>query len=208
MILKGPWGGGDDDEGQEPELVDESELPPVDERPRGPAGGYVQPQPQLEQLWGRLDAAMRYARMATSRVAAMAPPESDGTIKELLETYNVIQGNVAQLSSRLKNSGSNTGPGPSMVDVDADLQQVEKQVQSYVDASETLIARTVGPQNANVPQSRSTVLAQGGTMKFNPLWIALGVGAALTGVAIWQARKTDSSLRGAPPVKKIKRKRH
>jgi tryptophan-rich sensory protein len=51
------------------------------------------------------------------------------------------------------------------------------------------------------------VLAQAPARAFNPLWIALAVGVALTGVAVWQARKTDKELKRAAPKAPVRRAR-
>lgn len=161
------------------------------------AAGESPPGPGATQDIGNaLRIAWEYTRTAAGRLTELLPPGAipKERLDGLLATYTTISSNLSDIKTRLDAGLDQQGPDKGL-DVQRDFDEVQKQVQGFVQAVESTLNEAGIPTPAQVPGSsgvQGVVRLQGdGTpSKVNwPLVGALAAAVGLAGIAFWQMRK-------------------
>ena len=144
-----------------------------------------------------LQTAWEYTRVAAGRLTELPPPGSipKERLDGLLDTYSVILTNLNDVKARLDAGLDQQGPDKGL-DVQRDFDEVQKQVQGFVQAVERTLNDAGIPTPAQVPGSSGVQgvvrlgQTESGGMKVNwPLVGALAAAVGLAGIAFWQMRK-------------------
>jgi len=174
----------------------------VIEMPKKPAAaGASPPGPGATADIGHaLQVAWEYTRTAAGRLTELLPPGAieKSRLDGLLSTYSTISGNLNDSKARLNAGLDQQGPDKGL-DVQRDFDEVQKQVQGFVQAVESTLNEVGIPTPREVPGSsgvQGVVRLQGAGTAFKVNWPLVGALAAavgLAGIAFWQMRKAQKS---------------
>lgn len=165
-----------------------------DDEQQPAAAGAAQPAlPPPEALDARMGEALGHARHATTRLTQMVPPgaANEERLQGLYNTYVTIQDNIGDLGQRL---GRATQSGPDLAEgeyiaIAQDTTEVEQQVQTYVEAVESLIGEQAQqPSQVPVAPQQETTASM---LRSRKLWLVglLVLGTSAVGFALWYSRK-------------------
>jgi hypothetical protein len=163
------------------------------------AAGESPPGPGATEAIGMaLQRAWEYTRIAAGRLTELPPPGSipKERLDGLLATYTTLNANLSDIKARLDAGLDQQGPDKGL-DVQRDFDEVQKQVQGFVQAVESTLNEVGIPTPREVPGSsgvQGIVRLQGTDTpsKVNwPLVGALAAAVGLAGIAFWQMRKAQ-----------------